>query len=72
MQKIFSVQGLQAKRFHFPNNKTCCLAHTIVGVTSAPKGKQNLVEVLVAFIRDEVARPNLSHKANKKWEGDRQ
>jgi F-type H+-transporting ATPase subunit a len=35
------------------------------GVTSAPKGKQNLVEVLVAFIRDEVARPNLAHKANK-------
>jgi len=35
------------------------------GVTSAPKGKQNLVEVLVAFVRDEVARPNLRHKADK-------
>ncbi len=35
------------------------------GVNSAPKGKQNLVEVLVAFVRDEVARPNLRHKANK-------
>jgi F-type H+-transporting ATPase subunit a len=35
------------------------------GVTSAPKGKQNLVEVLVTFVRDEVARPNLRHKANK-------
>ena len=35
------------------------------GVTSAPKGKQNLVEVLVAFIRDEVAKPNLTYKANK-------
>jgi len=35
------------------------------GVTSSPKGKQNLVEVLVAFVRDEVARPNLRHKANK-------
>jgi len=35
------------------------------GVSSAPKGKQNLVEVLVAFVRDEVARPNLRHKANK-------
>jgi F-type H+-transporting ATPase subunit a len=35
------------------------------GVTSAPKGKQNLIEVLVAFVRDEVARPNLGHKANK-------
>ncbi len=35
------------------------------GVTSAPKGKQNLVEVMVTFVRDEVARPNLRHKANK-------
>ena len=35
------------------------------GVTSAPKGKQNLVEVMVAFIRDEVAKPNLTHKADK-------
>ena len=35
------------------------------GVTSAPKGKQNLVEVLVEFVRDEIARPNLRHKANK-------
>ena len=35
------------------------------GVTSAPKGKQNLVEVLVGFVRDEVAKPNLGHKTNK-------
>ncbi|MEO6232622.1 MAG: F0F1 ATP synthase subunit A [Ferruginibacter sp.] len=35
------------------------------GVTSAPKGKQNLVEVMVEFVRDEIARPNLRHKANK-------
>jgi F-type H+-transporting ATPase subunit a len=35
------------------------------GVTSAPKGKQNLVEVLVTFVRDEVAKPNLGHKVNK-------
>lgn len=35
------------------------------GVTSAPKGKQNLVEVLVAFVRDEIAKPNLGHKVNK-------
>lgn len=35
------------------------------GVTSAPKGKQNLVEVLVEFVRDEVAKPNLGHKVNK-------
>ena len=35
------------------------------GVTSAPKGKQNLVEVLVTFVRDEVAKPNRGHKVNK-------
>ena len=35
------------------------------GVTSAPKGKQNLVEVLITFVRDEVAKPNLGHKVNK-------
>lgn len=35
------------------------------GVTSAPSGKQNLVEVLVAFVRDEVAKPNLGHKTYK-------
>lgn len=35
------------------------------GVTTAPKGKQNLVEVLVTFVRDEVAKPNLGHKVNK-------
>jgi len=35
------------------------------GVTSAPKGRQNLVEVLVAFVRDEIAKPNLAHKVDK-------
>ena len=35
------------------------------GVTSAPKGKQNLVEVMVEFVRDEVAKPNLGYKTNK-------
>ena len=35
------------------------------GVASAPKGKQNLVEVMVAFVRDEIAKPNLGHKVNK-------
>ena len=34
------------------------------GVTSAPKGMQNLLEPLVTFIRDEVAKPNIG----RKWE----
>jgi F-type H+-transporting ATPase subunit a len=35
------------------------------GVTSAPKGTQNLMEPVIGFIRDEVARPNLGHKYQK-------
>ena len=35
------------------------------GVSSAPKGKQNLLETVIIFIRDEVARPNLGHKYGK-------
>lgn len=35
------------------------------GVTSAPKGSQNLMEPLITFIRDEVAKPNLGHKYQK-------
>ena len=37
-----------------------------VGRTEAPRGvKQNMLEVLVLYIRDEVARPNLGTKADK-------
>ncbi|MBX9784066.1 MAG: F0F1 ATP synthase subunit A [Chitinophagaceae bacterium] len=36
-----------------------------LGVTSAPKGKQNFFEPIITFVRDEVAKPNLGHKANK-------
>lgn len=35
------------------------------GIKTAPKGKQNLIEVLVTFVRDEVAKPNLGHKVDK-------
>ena len=35
------------------------------GVTSAPKGKQNLLETVIIFVRDEVAKPNLGHKYEK-------
>jgi F-type H+-transporting ATPase subunit a len=34
------------------------------GVTSAPKGMQGVIEPVVAFVRDEVAKPNLGYKAN--------
>ena len=36
-----------------------------VGVTSAPKGSQSLLEPVITFVRDEVARPNLGHKYEK-------
>ena len=35
------------------------------GVTSAPKGMQNAFEAVVLFIRDDVAKPNLSGKYKK-------
>ena len=34
------------------------------GVTSAPKGWQNVMEPVITFVRDDVAKPNLG----KKWE----
>lgn len=35
------------------------------GVTTAPKGVQNLIEPVITFVRDEVAKPNLGHKYKK-------
>jgi F-type H+-transporting ATPase subunit a len=35
------------------------------GKDKAPKGMQNLMEVLIVFIRDEVGKPNLGSKYNK-------
>jgi F-type H+-transporting ATPase subunit a len=35
------------------------------GVTSAPKGSQSLLEPVINFIKDEVAKPNLGHKYQK-------
>lgn len=33
-----------------------------IGVTSAPQGSQSLLEPVITFVRDEVAKPNLGHK----------
>ena len=35
------------------------------GVNNAPKGIQNLLEPVITFIRDDVAKPNLGHKYEK-------
>lgn len=36
-----------------------------LGVTTAPKGSQGLIEPIITFVRDEVAKPNLGHKYEK-------
>ena len=36
-----------------------------VGVKSAPRGSQSLLEPVITFVRDEVAKPNLGHKHEK-------
>jgi len=35
------------------------------GVKTAPKGMQNLIEPIITFVRDEVAKPNLGNKYEK-------
>lgn len=35
------------------------------GVNTAPRGMQNLIEPVITFVRDEVAKPNLGHKWEK-------
>ena len=35
------------------------------GRTSAPKGMQNAIESVIVFVRDDVAKPNLSHSYKK-------
>jgi len=35
------------------------------GAVAAPRGFQNFIEVVIIFIRDEVAKPNLGHKYKK-------
>lgn len=34
------------------------------GITTAPKGLQNVIEPVITFVRDDVAKPNLGKKAN--------
>jgi F-type H+-transporting ATPase subunit a len=36
-----------------------------IGVKTAPKGSQSLLEPVITFVRDEVAKPNLGHKSDK-------
>lgn len=36
-----------------------------VGVKSAPKGSQSLLEPVINFVNDQVAKPNLGHKSDR-------
>jgi F-type H+-transporting ATPase subunit a len=36
-----------------------------IGVSSAPKGSQSLIEPIITFVRDQVAKPNLGPKSDK-------
>jgi len=36
-----------------------------VGVTSAPRGSQSLLEPVITFVRDEVSKPNLGKKSDR-------
>jgi len=36
-----------------------------LGVTTAPTGWQNVIEPVITFVRDDVAKPNLGHKWQK-------
>jgi F-type H+-transporting ATPase subunit a len=36
-----------------------------IGVVSAPKGKQSLLETVIIFVRDEIAKPCLGHRYEK-------
>jgi F-type H+-transporting ATPase subunit a len=36
-----------------------------IGVKTAPRGSQSLLEPVITFVRDEVAKPNLGHKYYK-------
>lgn len=40
-------------------------AYKTQGVTSAPKGKQSFFEVLIVFVRDDIAKGNIGAKSDK-------
>ncbi len=40
-------------------------AYKTQGVTSAPKGKQSFFEPLIVFVRDDIAKGNIGHTADK-------
>ncbi len=77
-EKIVSEDGARVIDFSITKNVLCMLLSVVLllfimlrvarkyktrGVTSAPKGFQNALEPIIGFIHDEVAKPNLGHKA---------
>ena len=79
-EKIISVDGAKVYDFSITKNVLCMfiavaillLIFTAVGkkarlngATKAPTGMQNAIEPVIGFIHDEVAKPNLGHKAGR-------
>ena len=73
-EKVLAVDGSKVYDFSVTKNVLSMLFGVVIllwVLTSAakkykaniaPKGMQNALEVIIIFIRDEVARPNLGHK----------
>jgi F-type H+-transporting ATPase subunit a len=58
-------ESVKVYDFSLTRNVVQMLLALILFVTSAPKGSQSLLEPVITFVRDEVAKPNLGHKYEK-------
>ncbi len=73
-EKVLAVDGSKVYDFSVTKNVLSMLFGVVIllwvltsaakkyKANTAPKGMQNALEVIIIFIRDEVARPNLGHK----------
>jgi F-type H+-transporting ATPase subunit a len=78
-EKILSEDGAKVYDFSITKNVLSMLIGVVIllllvmsaakkykgGKMAAPKGFQNALEVIIIFLRDEVAKPNLGHKFTK-------
>lgn len=78
--KIVSEDGTAVYDFSITKNVTSMLISVVIllavmlsvakkykqkGTMTAPSGFQNALEPVITFVRDEVAKPNLGHKADR-------
>ena len=77
-EKLHSIDGAKVYDFSITKNVLCMFISVAIllllmtavgrkakanGSTKAPTGFQNAIEPVIGFIQDEVAKPNLGHKA---------